>query len=139
MKKLYLLLAVILGCVACDNNAWDELPEPIASFVSEYYPDSKVSAYGETTDGGHYVQIHNGAYLVFDSKYRWTSINGEGEVLPQVFLFDELPPSLYEYLQETENLDRVYMASRDNYKYELQLESSSLTYDIDSGQLTGEI
>lgn len=139
MNRLYILLILVVAFASCDNNVWNELPQPIASFVSEYYPDSKVSSYGDTSNGGHYVQIHNGAYLTFDSKDRWLSVNGNGAVLPQVFLFDELPPSLYEYLQETENLDLVYMASRDNFKYELQLKSSRLTYTIDSGRITGEI
>jgi hypothetical protein len=75
--------------------------------------------------------------MTFNSSYSWTNINGYGSALPQVLLFDQTPPALYQYLQATECLDEVYDMSRDTINYYLTLLNSSITYNISSEQITG--
>lgn len=73
--------------------------------------------------------------MIFDSSYAWSSIDGEGATLPQVLLFDELPPALYQYLEETESLNSVYRLDRDARQYEVGLFDSALTYTIATGEI----
>ena len=53
--------------------------------------------------------------------------------LPQVMLFDQLPPRLYAYLQDSQQLDSVFGMERDSKRYVLTLLDSTLTYDISTG------
>ena len=73
--NFFALMAIIIMMAACNNDAWDELPRPIASFISEYFPFGEVESY-RTGDNGSVVQIKNGATLMFDTSYEWTDING---------------------------------------------------------------
>lgn len=79
-----ILFPILLGVIflgACSNNLWDEVPTPIASFIEQYFPGSGVKEFSET-DTSYRVKINNGATLVFDSEYGWTSINGNWVHLP---------------------------------------------------------
>lgn len=73
--------------------------------------------------------------MIFDSSYSWTTIDGEGATLPQVLLFDELPPALYEYLESTENLTSVYRLDRNSRQYDVGLFDTALTYTIATGEI----
>ncbi len=69
--------------------------------------------------------------LTFGENYGWTAIDGYGMPLPQVMLFDQLPPRLYAYLQDSQQqLDSVFGMERDSKRYVLTLLDSTLTYDI---------
>jgi hypothetical protein len=57
--------------------------------------------------------------------------------LPQVLLFDRLPPSLYSYLEETENLGNVFSIERDRTTYTVVLLNETLSYDVATEQITG--
>lgn len=133
MKRIAYITALLIamtfmsGCSDQYNDAWDALPETIAEFVSRYYPEAAVKKYVED-DGQYYVSIKNGAEIIFNSDYQWTSLNGRGGTLPQIFLFDELPPTLYSYLQETEEVDDVYTVSRDAAGYKVKTNSEIISY-----------
>lgn len=123
--------------VSCDNSElWDEVPGEITTFINQYFPNSALESVTHTGKSYH-IRIKNGPGMAFDTDYEWTDVNGYGMPLPQVLLFDQLPPRLYDYLQETEQLNAVFSMSRDGDKYTITLLSSSLQYDTSTGQLTG--
>ncbi len=130
------LAAIMVGC--SDNNVYDDVPTPISKFLAHYYPNSALESF--TATGTSYrAVIKNGPTLTFNTSCQWTDINGNGEPLPEVFLFNEVPPALYAYVQETENLNSVYAASRDGDTYTLTFLSTAVTYDAATGQFTGAL
>ena len=133
MIFLGMALAITTGCSGSD--LYDDLPSEIASFVTEYFPNPDINSYTKTTDS-YYVRIYNGPGLTFDTDYHWTEINGYGMPLPQVLLFDQLPPALYDYIQSAEWLDSVFAISRDSKEYIVVLLKSSLRYDIATATIT---
>lgn len=139
MKRfIFLPLCIAMLLTACDSDSstlWDELPESIAEFVAQYYPNNGVSGYATNDENQHTVYLHNSATLRFDADYRWIEIDGNGITLPQVLVFDQLPPELYKYLQETDNTTSVYAAMRNSTTYTLRLSDTTLYYDIDSGSI----
>lgn len=139
MNTLRIVLTTFISALfmqACTSSGdWDDLPDPIAKFVAHYFPEEGVSQYGEN-DGRYYVRLHDSASLSFDSSYAWISINGEGSTLPQVLLFDQLPPGLYEAIQEDSDLAHVYAVSRNSSTYNVTLTDSYLSYDIATKEVT---
>lgn len=136
-KILFLapLLITLLMVGACSNSVWDELPSAISSFISEYFPGAGVSSYNE--DGDSYrVQVRNGATLVFDKDYHWTEVDGNGVPLPDVFMYDQLPPALYNYLRGIEQQGSVYGVKRDKDYYKLTMHDTVITYEISTGKIT---
>lgn len=136
-KILFLapLLITLLMVGACSNSVWDELPSAISSFISEYFPGAGVSSYNE--DGDSYrVQVRNGTTLVFDKDYHWTEVDGNGVPLPDVFMYDQLPPALYNYLQGIEQQGSVYGVKRDKDYYKLTMHDTVITYEISTGKIT---
>lgn len=135
-KTIYLIAALMIFCLSsCHGSEWDDMPSQISEFVSKYFPAQEISEYGSTDDGYH-VRIRNSAAITFNNNCNWLSINGYGGTLPQMLLFDELPPVLYEYLQETESLDGVYAVSRDTKVYFVRLLDSDLSYDMATDTIT---
>lgn len=134
----FLLLPLLFGIImlgACSNNLWDEVPTPITSFIEQYYPGSGVSSYNQT-DSYYQVKINNGASLVFDSDYSWISVDGNGVRLPEVLIYNQLPPALFNYLQGIEKQTSVYSMSRDSHFYKLTMEDTVITYEISTGKVT---
>lgn len=125
-------LTIIYSCSSDDE--WNEMPSPVAQFVAHYFPEQGISDFGES-DGIYHVKMKNGAALSFSSDYEWISVNGYGGTLPQVFLFDQLPPALYEYIQESNMLNNVYSVTRDSHHYTVALLDSSLIYEIKTGKI----
>ena len=113
------LTAVMSACR--DNEPWGELPSEISEFIATTY----------------HVRIINGPGLTFNKKCEWEAVNGYGMPLPQVLLFDRLPPSLYSYLEETENLGNVFSIERDRTTYTVVLLNETLSYDVATEQITG--
>lgn len=141
MKRFYFLIffcvALMYSTQGCSkNDLYDDMPQSINNFISQYYPNSSLASFS-VTDNGYVAVIKDGPGITFGKDCKWTSIDGYGSTVPQVFLFNELPPALFAYLQETENLDSVFIISRDTKEYRLKLLDTSLTYDIASGKLTG--
>lgn len=133
LHRSILLLAaavvLLLSSSSCHkNDLWDEMPGAITSFIVEYYPGDDVAAYAMLPDGGYHVRLKDGPGMTFDKDYAWQSIDGYGMPLPEVLLFDQLPPGLYAYLQETEQLDAVFSISRSDGHYTLALLDSTLNY-----------
>jgi len=134
---ILLCTAMVFGIQSCSSNdLYDEMPTAVNMFISHYYPNSALASFS-VTKTGYVAVIKNGPGITFNKDCSWTSIDGYGSVVPQVFLFDEVPPALYKYLQETEQLNSVFVITRDSKTYRLQLLDSALTYDIDTGNLTG--
>lgn len=131
-----LMAALILPICGCNNgDLWDDLPRKIASFVSQYYPGASVKDYTVTSDTYH-VRLADGPGLTFDSDYNWIAVNGYGEPLPQVMLFDCLPPALYEYLQTGSLTGEVMSMERTSRLYTLVLMDTTIYYDVDTGKIT---
>lgn len=128
-----LLAVIIMG--ACSNNVWDEIPTPITSFIEQYYPGSGVKSFTQN-DSGYKVKINNGASLSFDSDYAWTFIDGNGVRLPEVLVYDQLPPALFNYLQGIEQQSGVYAMSRDKTCYKLTMHDTVITYEISTGKIS---
>lgn len=133
-----LFLCALCAGSCSNNDEYGELPGKIAEFVSTYFPGQAVESY--THSGANYhVRIKNGPGLTFGDNYSWTAVDGYGLPLPQVMLFDQLPPKLYGYLQDSRQLDSVFGMERDTRRYVLTLLDSSLTYDIATGELSGTV
>ena len=132
---LIALFAIILMMGACNSTAWDELPSPIASFVDEYFQFGEVESYTDTTNGS-VVQIKKGATLTFNKDYDWIDVNGNGIPLPQNFLYDKLPPVLYDYIESIEHVGDVYRVSRTTDLITVKFHDSEITYDVDTQTIT---
>lgn len=126
---------VILLMGACNSDTWDELPSAIAKFVSEYFPFGELESYTES-DGAEVVRIKKGATLTFDRNYEWTDINGNGSVLPQQFLYDQLPDSLYAFLEERQEQNSVYRVTRTPEYIKVDLLDTVVTYNQNSGEIS---
>lgn len=128
-------MAMLSGC--SNNDLYEDMPAEIQSFISQYYPNSALASF--TSSASTYtVIIKDGPTISFGSDYRWTRVDGNGSTLPQVLLFNDLPPELYAYLQETENTNSVFCVSRTAKEYTVELLTEKLTYEIATGQITGE-
>lgn len=136
-RKVFLvpLLIVLMLVGACSNSVWDELPSAISSFISEYFPGVGVSSFNEDDDY-YYVKVRNGASLTFNKEYNWTEVDGNGVALPDVFMYDQLPPDLYNYLKGIEQQSDVYGVKRDKDFYKLTMHDTVITYDIKTGKIT---
>ncbi len=121
---------------ACsDDDAWDELPSAISNFISEYFPGVGVSSYDEVGES-YRVQVRNSATLVFDKDYHWTEIDGNGVPLPEVLMYDQLPPALYNYLQGLEQQAEVYGVKRGKDSYMLTMHDTVITFDAGTGKIS---
>ena len=132
-----LMAAFTAALASCSNSElWDKLPDKASTFINQYYPMSQLQAVTET-DGSYHVRLDNGPGITFTSDGSWTAVNGYGLPLPQVMLFDQLPPRLYDYLQESENLNSVFSMERSSTKYVVELLTNTVTYDVATNTLTG--
>ncbi len=128
-----LMLTMVSSCK--HNDLWDEVPGPVAEFINRYFPFSELNSV--THNGSVYhVRISDGPGLTFGTDYAWEVIDGYGMPLPQVLLFDQLPPKMYMYLQETEQLNSTFSIARDSEKYTATLLNNTLTYIIADETLT---
>lgn len=138
-SPLYRMLTALLliAAAACQSSeAWDSLPSAISDFITQYYPGSNVSDFDTYSDDTYYVKITNGATLRFNSQLQWTEIDGNGVTLPEVLVYDQLPPELFAFLQSTSQQRDVYAVKRDYKYYKLTMHDTVLTYEINSGRIT---
>lgn len=138
LEKLFMLPAILMVMFlsACSSSSvWDEVPTPITSFIEQYYPGSGVKSFSQTTDG-YKVKITNGASLSFDEEYNWTFIDGNGVRLPEVLVYNQLPPALFNYLQGIEQQSDVYAMNRDKTYYKLTMFDTVITYEIATGKIS---
>lgn len=134
-KKELLGIITLLLFMSCSNSLWDELPDPISTFISTYYPMSGISEYNEH-DGNYYVTIKNGASMIFDSNYTWIEVNGNGVTLPQIFIQDALEPKLVQYLLELELTGDVYLARNDPREVILDMLDYKIRYIKETGEIS---
>lgn len=139
MIRRILIYAILIFTVttlpSCHSAEWGDVPSEITEFLSKYFPEQEISDFGSTDDGYH-VRLKNSVAVTFNNNCAWLSVNGYGETLPQMFLFDELPPVLYAHLQELEELNNVYAVSRDTKSYFVRLLDSDLNYTISNDEIT---
>lgn len=134
--KIFFLLVAVIAFAGCQSSEhYDSLPEPVAQFVSQYWPNPDISSYAANSDGGCTVIINSGPTVVFDRAYSWTSVKGNGLPLPQTFLYNELPEQVYDYLESGSLLNDVFDVSRTAREYRLTLLNFGLVYDLQSQQL----
>ena len=140
MKKLLYILpiAVVLCLNSCSNNEnYDEVPQSIIEFITQYWPSPIIENYTHPNDNEYNVTIKNGPSIEFDGDYSWTEADGNGLELPQVFLYDQLPSKLYEYLESMEYLNEVFKVERTPRTYTLELLNTEIYYDIATGAVSG--
>lgn len=131
------LLAIVIFMGACgEGNTYDELPKPIAEFVSQYFPFGEVDGYTVDKNGNSIVQIRNGSTLTFDAECDWTDVNGNGSVLPGNFLYNQLPPVLYNYIESIEFVNKVYRVSRTSTGVKVEFQDTYVVYDDESQKIT---
>ncbi len=129
---LFVMMLILSGC---GDNVWDELPSPIASFVSEYFPFGEVDSF-EESDRGFVVKIKKGVSLSFDRDCVWTDVDGRGSILPQNFLYDKLPPVLYDYIESIEHVNDVYRVRRVPNEIIVEFHDSKIVYDAATTTIT---
>ena len=142
MKRIALLMTIIPSILAilvlgsCNNDTvWDDIPYPITKFISQYFPGQDASSF-TSNDEIYHVKLKNGPGMTFNSKFNWTDINGYGERLPQVLLFDQLPPALYEYLQTGELQSDAISIERTTKQYIVVLIETTVYFDIQTSKIT---
>lgn len=142
--RSFIMAAVVTtlstGITSCSNEQsqlWNEVPAEISRFINDYYPNSALDAVTFYKDIYH-IRLKNGPGLTFNDKEQWITVNGYGMPLPEVLLFDQLPPSLFSYLQETEQLGSVFSLSRNKNIYTVTLLSRSLRFNASTEELIGE-
>lgn len=126
-----LALAVIIAIMgACSSTPFDDLPRPVARFVTEYFPFGAIDSYHvDEATGASTVEIAHGATLTFDADCMWTDINGRGHTLPRQLLYDQLPTTLYDYIESAEMLDGVYRLQRSPADITVDFSDTRLIYD----------
>ena len=129
---MIMMLAVLAGC--SDHDIWDKMPDPISKFITTYFPNQEVIHYSKTDDA-QTVAIKNGVTMKFNDQNSWVDINGNGGVLPQILLDDQLPEPLYRYLQEMEVTNGVYRIERNAEAYIVELKDSAVRYVIATGEI----
>lgn len=124
------------GCSHISNM--DDVPDPISEFVTEYYPGMAYESF-DNSEEGYRVKLLNGPAISFDNNFRWTNINGYGMRMPNLFLFNCMPPALYQYLEETANLGDVFGAERTAKYYRVTLLDSTVTYNISDASIVENV
>ena len=138
MKKMMCMLLVGATLWACsDNEAYDELPAPIVTFITKYWPNPVIDSYVQPSADEYEVVIKNGPSLTFDGNYSWTEVDGNGLPLPQIFLYDQLPGTLYDYLEAGSYLGSVFKVERDSQTYSVELLNFDIKYDVATGAVSG--
>lgn len=129
-------MALLLsGCSSHDEEAYNAMPDKVKQFVARYFPGYGVESYTASTNVVH-VRLDNGPGITFDKDLNLEGVNGYGSTLPQVLLFDMLPPALFEYLQTNDELNEVFAMTFTARDVTLELLSSRVTYDVSDAKIT---
>lgn len=131
-RSLYAIV-VLLILMACSSTVWDDVPTSIKEFISSYWPGASVSDYDER-NGNYYVTIKNGATLVFDANYQWTSINGNGVPIPSILIFNEMP-RIYQYLEARELTSDLMIAENNPRTIILTFSDFILEYNKETSDI----
>lgn len=114
-----------------DNGSW----ENITKFRSDYFPNQSYSMTDQNEDNC-IIRVKGGPSVTFAPSGRWASVVGYGSTLPQMFLFDQLPPELYEYIQKIDALGDVYSVIINRGLYTVDLIDTSVVYDMSTGAIS---
>lgn len=133
---LVLLMTTIITLGACTNDVNEELRPSLSTFITRYFPMESIQTYTENPDDTYTVIIHNGTELIFDLNQEWESINGRGNVLPEMLIQDQCPDQLVQYITEMEFLDQVYELSRTDSSYHVVFLNTYIDYSTDDGKIT---
>lgn len=114
-----------------DNGSW----ENITKFMSDYFPNQSYSMTDQNEDNC-IIRVKGGPSVTFAPSGRWASVVGYGSTLPQMFLFDQLPPELYEYIQKIDALGDVYSVIINRGLYTVDLIDTSVVYDMSTGAIS---
>lgn len=134
MKKIsWLVLLVMsvftLSFVACDSDDDDQpivesqLPQAARTFISQFYPDVKVSGITRDSDDKsleYEVFLANGHTVTFDAVGQWVDVDAPGgQVIP-----DGIAPfKIAEYINQNYSGSGINEISRENYGYDVELTS----------------
>lgn len=130
-----LTLLMLNSCSTHDDDAYDSMPAKVKNFVAHYFPGYGVESYTVTGNISH-VRLSNGPGITFDKDLNLEGVNGYGSPLPQVMLFDMLPPALFDYLQSNEELNQVFAMTFTPTQVIVELLESRLTYDVKTTSIT---
>lgn len=137
MRKIFVTFFVVVALMSCsENKDYDEVPQPIITFITKYWPNPIIEEYSHPSPQKYEVDIKNGPSLDFDGNYLWTEVDGEGMPLPEIFLYDQLPSDLYDYLQAGSYTNDVFEVERTSKTYSLELLNINIYYDIQTGRIT---
>lgn len=127
--SIILSIIIALGTAGCGNDDYDHLPREIQQFVNLYFPGQEVGGFNES--GGSYtVNLTNSATMVFNPSLAWITIDGNGNSLPDIFLYDQFPKPLYDYTVTTDNLHNVYAVTRYGGVYTVTYHDYIIAYDV---------
>ncbi len=137
LAAAFFAMSLPLTTSCSDNNdEYNQLPPKIQAFISEYFPEISVSDYS-FSDNVYHVTLSGSAYLEFNTTPAWTEIDGRGSILPGMLLYDQLPTTLYTYIETIGVTDGVYSLTRNNETIKAGLLDSTLTYDIATDKVHG--
>lgn len=129
------VVALLASCSDSESDEAEALPGEIKSFIARYFPNSAISSCSISPTTYH-VSISEGPGLTFGHNCQWEAVNGYGVALPQVFLFDQMPPALYQYLEAMSQLGDVMSVVRDSSVISIELSDGRILYDIDKDTIS---
>lgn len=137
LSLFIMCLALLAGLGSCDDSYDFNAPEgKIQTFLNQYYPGVATESKSTLPDGDIQVVLKGSATILFDSTGSWLSVDGNGVTLPSVMLYDQLPPKLYNYIEEMEDTEGVYRMSRNSTDYTVEFLDSIIQYVISTGDIT---
>lgn len=130
-----LLSAAAISLVSCgDTEAWDDMPDRVATFVSTYFPAQEVDSYGNHGNI-QTVYLHNGPTLYFNEQSQWIKLDGNGMPLPSILATDLLPSPFLNYLQGLGALNDIIIMQYNYPVYTVTLSDSTIAFDEQSGEI----
>ena len=133
---LPLVMFATIFSACSEPDVWEKVPSRVSEFIQKYWPGQNLSYVHTAKDGACEVTIQNGPALEFDTSGSWTSIKGNGSIIPSMLIYDQLPDALYRYLEENEATNGVYSLSRTATSYDVTLLNSKVSYNVADGQIT---
>ena len=126
MKKIFIAVACVVALVttACADNykpiSRDQLPEKAQTFLSTYFPESKVSLVSKETDIlelSYDVIFTDGSKVEFDSKGDWTEVDCLTRPVPAGIVPEAINKVINDHYPSTQ----VTKIERDHREVEVKL------------------
>ena len=137
LASIALIFSVGSCATSSSEESWGDAKTGayISKFMSDYFP-ARAYTTAELSPESCIIRVKNGPSVTFNPAGKWTSVVGYGATLPQIFLFDQLPPDLYEYIQGLDAVDKVYSVVVDSGQYSVIMLDTSVVYDGATGAIT---